>query len=213
MKFERLLEIVDDEPLFESGVLLAGSVDRNDVQRQLSRWTSAGRLYMLRRGLYALAPPFQKVKPHPFVIANHLVRGSVVSLQSALAHYGLIPDLVPVVTSVTARRPARWQTPLGVYEFHHVKATWLTAYRLVEVSPGQQAFVATPEKALLDLAYLFPASDNPLYLRELRLQNLEGLDLDALQRLAEQSGKPKLGRFVAFVVEFAHLEAQEYETI
>lgn len=147
------------------------------------------------------------------MIANHLVRGSVVSLQSALAHYGLIPDLVPVVTSVTVRRPARWQTPLGVYEFHHIKAAWLTAYRLVEVSPGQQAFVATPEKALLDLAYLYPASDNPLYLRNLRLQNLERVNLHALQRLAEQSAKPKLGRFVAFVVELAHLEAQEYKTI
>jgi hypothetical protein len=213
MKFEHLLQIVGDEPLFETGLLLAGSIDPNDVQRQLSRWVRAGRLYLLRRGLYALAPPFQKIKPHPFVIANHLVRGSIVSLHSALAHYGLIPDLVPVVTSVTARRPARWDTPLGVYEFRHVKAAWLNAYRLVEVSPGQQAFVATPEKALLDFAYLYPATDNPLYLQELRLQNLECIDIDVLQHLAEQSGKPKLRRFVAFVEELAHRKAQEYEMI
>jgi len=213
MKFERLIEIVADEPAFETGLLLAGPVDPADVRRQLSRWVKAGRLYQLRRGLYALAPPFQKIKPPPFVLANCLVRGSYVSLQAALAHYGLIPDVVPVVTSVTAQRPGRWETPLGIYEFRHVKAAWLTAYRLVEVSPGQRAFVAAPEKALLDLAYLHPDGDSPAYLQELRLQNLERLDLQALQRLAEQSGKPKLRRVAALVAELARGEAEEYEAL
>ena len=150
MKFGRLIEIVGHEPVFETGLLLAGDVDPPDVRRQLSRWTKAGRLYQLRRGLYALAPPFQKVKPHPFLVANRMVRGSYVSCQSALAYYGLIPERVAVTTSVTTARPARWETPLGAYEFRHVKLSLLRGYRLVKVSPGQQAFVATPAKALLD---------------------------------------------------------------
>ncbi|MGQ9767067.1 MAG: type IV toxin-antitoxin system AbiEi family antitoxin domain-containing protein, partial [Anaerolineae bacterium] len=104
MEFSRLLTIIGEEPLFETGLLLAGEVDPNDVRRQLSRWVKAGRLYQLRRGLYALAPPFQKVKPHPFVVANRMARGSYVSLQAALAHYGLIPEAVPAVTSVTTAR-------------------------------------------------------------------------------------------------------------
>ncbi|MFH1314516.1 MAG: type IV toxin-antitoxin system AbiEi family antitoxin domain-containing protein, partial [Candidatus Eisenbacteria bacterium] len=78
MEFLELIEIVGDEPVFETGLLLAGEVDPADVRRQLSRWTKAGRLYQLRRGLYALAPPFQKVKPHPFLIANRMVRASYV---------------------------------------------------------------------------------------------------------------------------------------
>ena len=82
MKFDRLLEIVSKEPVFETGLLLAGDVAPADVRRQLSRWTASGRLYQLRRGLYALAPLYQKVKPHPFLIANRMVRGSYVSLQS-----------------------------------------------------------------------------------------------------------------------------------
>ncbi|MCI0613124.1 hypothetical protein L0244_09055, partial [bacterium] len=86
MEFTNLVKIAGDEPAFETGLLLAGEVDPTDVRRQLSRWTKAGRLHQLRRGLYALAPPFQKVKPHPFVIANRMVRGSYVSCQSALAH-------------------------------------------------------------------------------------------------------------------------------
>lgn len=65
MEFSRLITIVGEEPLFEAGLLLAGEVEPNDVRRQISRWVKVGQLYQLRRGLYALAPPFQKVKPIP----------------------------------------------------------------------------------------------------------------------------------------------------
>jgi predicted transcriptional regulator of viral defense system len=106
--FERLIEIVGDEPVFETSLLMTGDADRADVQKPLSRWTRAGRLYQLRRGLYALAPPLQKAKPHPFLVATRMVQPSCVSLQSALAYYGLIPKFVAVTTSVTPVRPGRW---------------------------------------------------------------------------------------------------------
>jgi len=204
---------VDDEPVFETGLLLAGGVDPANVRRQLSRWTRAGKLYQLRRGLYAVAPPFQKTKPHPFLIANRMVRGSYVSCQSALAHYGLIPEYVPVVTSVTTARPARWDTPLGKYEFRHIKTSLFRGYRLTEVSPGQRAFVASPEKALLDLVYLQPGGDSPDYLQELRLQNLDRLDLDELQHQADLACSPKLRRAAAVVADMMRAEALEYETL
>jgi len=213
MEFRRLIEIVDGEPVFATALLLAGDVDPANVRRQLSRWTKAGRLYKLRRGLYALAPPFQKVKPHPFLVACRLVRGSYVSCQSALAHYGLIPEHVPVTTSVTTARPARWDTPLGIYEFRHVKTEMLRGYRLTELSPGQRAFVASPEKALLDLIYLQAGGDAPDYLRELRLQNLDCLDLDELQRHADLAHSPKLRRAAAFVADLVRSEALEYEAL
>lgn len=213
MEFTRLVAIAGDEPVFETSLLLAGDVDPSDVQRQLSRWTAGGRLYQLRRGLYALAPPFQKIKPHPFLIANRLVRGSYVSCQSALAFYGLIPEYVPVITSVTPARPARWETPLGIFEFRHLKTDLLRGYRLSEVSAGQQAFVATPEKALLDLIYLQPNGDSSAYLQELRLQNLEQLNLDALQHQATLAKSPKLRRAVKIVSALARAETREYETL
>lgn len=184
MEFTRLLDVVGDEPVVETGLLLAGAVDPADIRRQLSRWVASGRLYQLRRGLYALAPPFQRTKPHPFVVANLLVRSSYVSLQAALAYYGLIPEATPVVTSVTTGRPGRRDTPPGAYEYHRLKVGLFFGYRLVEISPGQRAFIATPEKALLDLAHLHPGGDDPAYLQELRLQNLEKLDTQAMQRLA-----------------------------
>ena len=213
MEFAQLLEIVDDEPVFETGLLLAGDVDPADVRRQLSRWTASGRLYQLRRGVYALAPPFHKVRPHSFLVANHMVRGSYVSCQSALAHYGLIPEHVPVTISITAARPARWDTPLGIYRFHHVKLGMLRGYRLIEVSPGQRAFVASPEKALLDLIYLQPGGDSPQYLQELRLQNLGHLNLEGLEHQAGLAHSPKLRRAATRVADLARLETQEYEVL
>lgn len=59
------------------------------------------------------------------------------------------------------------------------------------VSEWGKDFIALPEKALLDLIYLQPRGD-PAYLSKLRLQAIERLHLDALARLAEASGSPKL---------------------
>jgi hypothetical protein len=213
MRFEELIEIVGNEPVFETSLLLAGDVHPADVRRQLSRWTQAGRIYQMRRGLYALAPPFQKVKPHPFVVANRMMQPSYVSLQSALGFYGLIPEYVPVTTSVTAKRTGRWDTPLGSYAFRHLKGDLFRDYFLVDVAPGQQAFVASPEKSLLDLIYLEPGADSPDYLWELRLQNLDQLSLDELERQAGRAKSPKLRRGAACVARLAQTEVTEYEAL
>jgi len=213
MKFARLLEIVGDEPVFETELLLAGEANPAAIRRQLSLWTKAGRLYQLRRGLYALAAPYQKVKPHPFLIANRMVTPSYVGLQSALAYYDLIPEYAPVTTSVTTARPSKWDTALDVFDFRHVKSSLFHGYRLIEVAPGQQAFVATPAKALLDLFYLQAGADSPDFVRELRLQNLEQVYLDGLRRLADTTGEARLRRAAEQVVEMAREEAAEYQTI
>lgn len=213
MEFRRLLEIVGDEPVFETGLLLAGDVDPVNVQRQLSRWTKTGRLYQLRRGVYALAPPFQQTKPHPFVVANYMIRASYVSAQSALAYYGLIPEYTPTVTSVTTARPTAWETPLGRFQFRHIKADLWFGFHLVEVARAQQAFLAWPEKALLDLVYLEPGGDSPEYLSELRLQLLETLDVVRLRKIATRSGIPKLIRAADRIADMALQEEAEYETL
>lgn len=213
MKFARLLEIVGNEPVFETELLLAGEVNPNAIRQQLSLWTKAGRLYHLRRGLYALAAPYQKVKPHPFLVANRMVIPSYVSRQSALAYYDLIPEYVPATTSVTTARPASWETPLGRFDFRHIKDSLLHGYRQIEVAPEQHAFVATPAKALLDLIYLHPGGDSPAFLREMRLQNLERVDLDELRRLAKTAGVARLRRAAERVAEMALEEMAEYQTL
>ncbi len=213
MKFDMLLEIVGAQPFFESGLLLTGAIDPRDVRRQLSRWVQGGQVYQLRRGLYALAPPYQKVVPHPFMIANELARGSYVSCQSALAHYGLIPEGVEQTISVYRGKPNHWRTPLGEFWFHHLTERLVTGYRLIDLPGNGKAFMALPEKALLDLVHLQSGGDEPFYLQELRLQNLEILDLQRLRTLAEKSASPKLVRAAQVISTLVHEERLAYERI
>jgi len=210
MKFEDLLSQVGDQPLFETGLLLAGDVDPNDIRRQLSRWVKAGKIRQLRRGLYMLEPPFQSVTPHTFLIANALVPGSYVSEQSALAYYGLIPEYTPRTVSVTTLRPSQWD---GSFYFQHIAPHFYFGYQSVTLSSQQHAFIAKPEKAFLDLIHLTPHSDSPKYLSQLRLQNLEKLDLNRLHEFAERAAKPKWKRAARYVTELAKQEESEYEEL
>lgn len=196
-----MLEIVGDEPVFHTGLLLAGDVDSVHVRRQLGRWVKAGKVYQLRRGLYALAPPYQQIKPHPFLIANQLVRPSYVSLQSALAYYGMIPEFVPVSTSVTSDRPQEVSTPLGEYHYKRVLKDRFFAFNLEDLGDGQSAYLAEPEKALLDLVYLRPGGDDISYLRSLRLQNLERIDTDRLVEIAQQFVSSKIVRAAENIIQ------------
>jgi hypothetical protein len=188
LKFEELLAVVGDEPVFETGLLLAGDVDPADVRRQLSRWVARGRIHQLRRSLYALAPPYAKSQPHPFLVANRIVRGSYVSLQSALAHHGVIPEHVPVTTSVTTSRPGTWSNPVGRFSYRHLDKSLFGGCRLEPLGNDQHAFIASPAKALADLVHLVPGADAPAYLEALRL-NVEGLgdyDADAMPLMSRQ---------------------------
>ena len=210
MNFEQLLHLVAGQPLFETGLLLSGDVDPNDIRRQLSRWVSAGKLKQLRRGLYTLTSPYRQISPHPFLIANFLMPGSYVSTQSALAYYGLIPEYVAQTWSITTARPAQWGRE---FHFQHIAMPLFFGYQRVDLPQEQSAFVATPEKAILDLAHLTPHADNIDYLRQLRLQNLERLDIERLHEFSRRAGKPKWLRVADLVAKLAREEMESYEEI
>lgn len=202
MRFEELVVAVADEPVFETGLLLAGPGDPDNVRRQLSRWVRGGRVQRMRRGLYALAPPWQHRVPHPFLLANRLAPGSYVSGPSALAFAHAIPEYVPEVTSVTPGRPHTRQLPSGRFSFRRLKVDRMFGYRLIDLGHDQQAFVATPEKALLDSVYLQPGGDDSEYLRELRL-DYAALEFDVLDEAAARYASPKAIRAARRVREIA----------
>lgn len=194
MDWMSLLQVVEREPVFTSALLLSGRVSPAQIHVQLSRWVASGRVLKLRRGLYALALPWRKVEPHPFFVANALHKGSYVSLQSALGYHGLIPEHVPVLTSVGPGRSETLSNALGQFQFRHLGPRMRFGYMPVRVAADQVALLARPEKALLDLVHLTPGADGLDLIRELRLQNLEALDLQELVRMAARAGRPKLQR-------------------
>ena len=198
MFFEDLLHIVGDEPVFDTGFLAADATRTNGLAGQLDRWRRTGKLHRLRRGLYALAPPYRKTFPEPFLVANRISPGSYVSGVAALAHYGAIPETVFEVTSCGPGRPCRRETPLGRFSYRFLKPALRTGYRLLELVRGQRAFVATPEKAFLDLAWFHPDGDNPAWIDELRL-DLEAFSSETLETVAADTGSPKLKRAAAYL--------------
>jgi hypothetical protein len=209
MEFTELLHILQEDPLFESELLMAGDVDPANVQRQLSRWAAQGRIYQLRRGLYVLAPPYQSRPPHPFRVANRMAAASYVSCQSALAFYDLIPEYTPATVSVTPGRPGKWDTPLGLFIFRHLRPGLFQGYRLTDLGGGEQAFIASPEKAILDLVHLTPQGDSPAYLSELRLQNVDRIDRRRLREEALDFGRPKMQRAVEAVEAIYELPGED----
>jgi hypothetical protein len=211
MKRDTLFDIVGDEPLFTTGVLVGPGADLKDVQKQLSRWTRDGIVLQIRRGLYALAPPYRRKDPHPFEVSNALVPGSYVSLETVLADAGLIPEAVFVTTAVTTGRQGSRKTPFGVFVYQHVKGSLFWGYESVDIGDSRVAFVATAEKALLDLAYLRSHSEQPAFARGLRLQRLDAVDLERLSSFAGRFGSRKVERFARNVMALAREESEEYE--
>ena len=212
MKFSSLLKLVGDDPIFASSLLLSGDVNPQLIRIQLSRWVKAGKIYRIRRCLYAIAPPFQKQLPHPFRVANDLQKASYISLQSALSFYGLIPEVLNITTSVSTNRPERLETALGTFEFRHIKRELLFGYRMIELG-GQSAFVADPEKALLDLVYFQLGGDLWAYLKELRLQNLEKLNQEYLTKLSKKFNTKKMQNAANLLLQFISRDSEEFEDL
>lgn len=213
MKRDELLSIVGNEPVFTTGMLLGPGADAADVQKQLSRWTADGVVVQLRRGVYALGDRFRRSEPHPFEVSNVLVPGSYVSLETVLADHGLIPEAVFVTTAVTTGRTGSRKTPFGTFVYQHVKDSLFWGYRRLDLGGGRHAYVATPEKALLDLGYLRAGSDRPGFAEELRLQHLDLIDESLLTEFADRFASPKVARFARRVLGLARAEREEYSPL
>ena len=197
-------------PLYIAGLI--GPGDRKSIQPMAQRlgMSSHDRLHhFIAAGIWDAAP----LEAALVAQANRLVGGSYVSLQSALGYYHLIPEHVAAVTSITTQRPGEWDTPLGTYLYRHIQPDLFYGYQRVRVPDDQQAFIASPAKALLDLVHLEPGGDSPEYLAALRLQNLDQLDVDALHELAQRSGKPKLLRAAGAITGLIEEESEGYERL
>ncbi len=137
---------------------------------------------------------YKQNTPHCKTTTSVLFSKPYVSLHSALSWYGMIPEFVPVVTSITTGRPQTIETPLGRHEFRHISKKYFWGYQQIEFKSGQIAFIAHPEKALLDFIYLTPGSNEIEFIEELRLQNFVQINRAVLREFVEKFQSPKLKR-------------------
>lgn len=122
--------------------------------RQLDRWEKKNYLQKIRRGFYMF--PREKVDERfLFVIANRIYSPSYISLERALKFYGLIPEEVFQVTSVSTKKPVTFSTSIGNFTYRKLKPSLFWGYTLLTVRE-QKMLIAEPEKAILDYLYLHP---------------------------------------------------------
>lgn len=154
--------------------------DRNNFVR----WVNKGLLIRLRQGYYTF--PEYKGKPDfALYFANRIYRPSYVSLHTALAFYGMIPEAVIQITSVTSLKTVSFTNDFGEYGYKSVKEELMFGYDLKPIADGRTFQLAKPEKALLDLLYLYPFYNTGQELEDLRLDE-DFLQDDLDRKLLEE---------------------------
>lgn len=111
----------------------------------------AGMLIKLKRGLFVVSPQISGKMLSLELIANHLYGPSYVSLHYALRHYGLIPERVFLVTSVTTRHTRRFENSLANFSYRGVSKDYFPIGVRSEEADGIAYLIATPEKAICDM--------------------------------------------------------------
>jgi len=152
-------------------------------RNNLVRWTNRGLIIRLKQGYYTF-PEYKGKADYPFYFANRIYRPSYISLHTALSFYGMIPEAVVQITSVTSLKTASFSNAFGEYSYQSEKEELMFGYDLRPMEDGRTLMFAQPEKALLDLLYLYPFYDSTQELEELRLDESylnEDLSRDILQ--------------------------------
>lgn len=126
----------------------------NFSYRQLDRWEKKRYLQKVKRGFYCFSM-HNANQNFLFYTANKIYTPSYVSLEMALKYYGLIPEEIFQITSVSTKKTAHFETLVGNFSYRHIKPSIYWGYQLVEFGQ-QKILLAEPEKAVLDYLYINP---------------------------------------------------------
>jgi predicted transcriptional regulator of viral defense system len=201
MKFDKFVKTVKNLPIIDTELLLPGVSNPAGIKVQITRWLKAGKLVRLKRGVYLLAEPYIKVDILASHVASVLKNPSYISLEKALEFHGLIPEAVKVYTCVTTKRAARFVNSVGDFDYRHIQRSLFWGYESIN-NKKQTAFMATAEKALLDLFYLKHIRVTLDYLKGLRLQNVENINMKKLFEYAQRFKKPGMLKYAKTIEDY-----------
>lgn len=120
---------------------------------KILRLKSQGILTSLKKGLYLYHPLVQS-RISQENIANLLMGPSYVSLDYALSFWGVIPERVYTITSVTTKRSKIFQSSSGVFEYLFLPPK-LFCFGVERQTINKISFlIASKEKALCDKVFL-----------------------------------------------------------
>ena len=129
------------------GVLRGYERPRDKITNLLRK----GAIIRVKKGIYVFGERYTRRPYSREVLANMVYGPSYVSLDYALHYYGLIPERVEAVTSMTCNRGRRFTTPLGLFIYRGIT---MSAYQIgidqVMIEWGRSFLIAIKEKALAD---------------------------------------------------------------
>ncbi|QPH41568.1 type IV toxin-antitoxin system AbiEi family antitoxin domain-containing protein [Pedobacter endophyticus] len=150
MEIQTALRQFSNQPLTHQLLvsLLSDYIRPNDKILSLK---ADGLIEPVKKGLYVTGRSLGTERPENALLANHILGPSYLSMESALAHYGLIPEKVFAVTSITTKASRKFHTSLGLFTYTSLPLPYYAfGLATIALSEDQQAIVATPEKALCD---------------------------------------------------------------
>ena len=138
----------------------------------------------LKKGLYVVNPEVSRVPLSLELIANQLYAPSYVSMSSALRYYGLIPETVYTLQSMTVKHSRSFDTPVGHFGYTCMNRE---AFHIGVTVIDKQTYtflMASPEKALCDLIANSPKV-NLRYIKDVEryLEEDIRLDMDEFLRM------------------------------
>jgi len=150
MDIQVALRELSNQPLTHQ--LLAGLLkDYKRPNDKILALKADGLIEPIKKGLYIVGRSLGSERPESALLANHILGPSYLSMESALAHYGLIPEKVFAVTSMTTKASRKFQTNIGLYTYTNLPLPYYAfGLATVSLSKDQQAIMAIPEKALCD---------------------------------------------------------------
>ena len=158
------------------------------------QWQRSGYIVPLRQGWYAFADYIQQPDYARF-IAGKICAPSYISLHTALSFYGIIPEAVVEITSVTTQKTCRYENAFGQFSYQTIRPRLFWGFEPKTMRDGKQYMMATPEKAIIDLLYLYPQYSTLDEMRELRFDEdwmREELNKERLLEYAKRISSPIL---------------------
>lgn len=157
--------------------------DNTAIVAKAKRLEDGGEVIRLKKGLYVVNPDITGKPINEFLIANHLYGPSYVSMQSALRYYGLIPERVYEVISITTGLHKEFKNKLASFNYIHCPKEYFSIGIEIIKECGRQFIMASPEKALCDLMVYSP-NLNLRYQSEIHsyLEDDIRFDLDAFKK-------------------------------
>jgi hypothetical protein len=139
-----------DQP-FDYQLAMDRLQDYRAPRDRLGLLCASGEVVRVRKGLYVPGwRPGQEPPVDPLVLSGLIYGPSYVSLETALARHGLIPERVEEITCITSKRAKRFETPLGRFRYEPVNERVFGYGIRLEQAQGGAFFMAEPEKALCD---------------------------------------------------------------